>query len=745
MKYFFYQNNNAKINTSIKLSDEQQFWRKHTYDRYALMKHSRAQENRENDWNKWDKNYNGWRPPKGANDWQSNIVPPYTTSVVESALSELVDQTLQPKVGARLPENVASATVINFAKDYTWDIGYGDVELYKSLKQQLITGTTIWSDYYWQDKRSVKMMVKYNPKTGQEVYEEREIFDYDDCYGETVNLWDVWFDPYARTVNTGPYKAQDAIRRFIFHIDTFKQMFKGTRWDKFGLVDRVVPGGDNKYYQFYKPPQGIDHGNSVEVIFHWIRNPDKVTMIANDLPCFIGPNPYNHKQLPFAVGHDIHNPWSIYGKGEPQLLESVQDELTTMRRMRLDRQKLDIYKMVFVSARETLTDQDLIPAPMKPVFLEDVNSVKAFEYGDINPSAYREEALLKEDGVRVTGIDDRGQSVPTKGSTATEAAILKESTLKRLRLKIWLTSRTLLQEQIRLRVPNIMQYYKMPKIEKIMGNDTIDKFIKIREAAEQKRLYKEGGAFFEAKYRTIVTKNKKLVRNDKGGVDVIDQRGDNFFMVTPELLTPSENGLLYKMTVEPTFLLSKPLMLQKLTEYVNSPLMQIAIQSGYYDFRKIVDKQTELQDFDPDDFRAGPTKAEKQQQNLVNPEQMLEYASRENEKMLGGEALVGTPFATPEHTQVHMAFMQSVEFKEKASPDMIKVFAKHILEEATAQQLRGATVEQVAGGEGETMQNGVQPGLRTRESEGIMDGDSKAALPARQVGPEGLEDFMGRA
>lgn len=751
-QFFFNDNKEARINALIKFTDEQQYWRKHSYGRYQLMQQSRAQNNMEANWRKWEKQYDSWRPNRSPDDWQATIVPPYTTSVVEAALSEIIDQTLQPQVRARTREYQPAATVLNFIKDYTWQVGYGDVELYKAIKQMLILGTTAWQESYWQDKRKVQMIVSYNPKTGKEEYKEMEIYDYDDCFGEAVNLWDLFVDPQARSMNTGPYKAQDAIRRYIFHIDQFRNMYAGTKWDKFGLVNQIKPGGDTSYFQYFKPPIGIDTGNYVEVIHHWIRTPDKLVMLANDVPFYIGPNCYNHKQIPFAMGQDIANPWSIYGKGEPGLLESIQDELTTMRRMRLDRQKMDIFKMIFISNRESITDQDLIPAPMKPVYVDDINSIKAFEYGDINPSAYREEQMLKEDGVRVTGIDDRFQSVAPRASTATESAILKESALRRLRMKIWLLSRTLLMEQIRLRVPNILQYYRQPKIEEIMGDDAVEKMLKIREVAAQNRLVKQGGKYYEESYRTITTKNKQLERTSDGGLSVIDKRGDNYFMVTPDLLPPSASVFNYVTSAEPTFQLSKPLMNQRMGELFQHPLIMSLMQSGHYDPQKMGDKLMELSDFDPDDLTTGPTTQDNETALLTDPEKMLDYANRENQMMLNGEAVVATPFATPEHTQAHIEFIRSEEFKSRATTEIIQNISKHVLEEQFAQMLRMQGMSSLPpGSEAQPGQLGMQPtmspeqqlSIRGREAQGINAGAAKAAIPNLMRGPEGVPDVTG--
>lgn len=750
-KHFFYQNLEAGINKELDLNEEQKFWRKHTYMRYAYMKEARQANGREDKWKAWQKQYEAWRPPKGLS-WQSNIVPPFTTSVVESALSEMVDQNLMPMVGPRKKVDAPKATTINYVKNYSWDVGYGDVELYKAIKQQLILGTTFWQEYYLQEKQTVKILTSYDPKTGKEEHKEIEMLDFDDVYGEAINLWEVWFDPDCRSVNTGPYKAQDAIRRYIMHIDVFRNTFVNSRWDKFKLANKVKPSGDTNYYQYYKPPQGMDHGSQVEVIWHWIRQPDILVIMANDIPFYIGPKPYNHKKLPFARGVDILDPWSLYGKGEPALLESIQDELTTNRRMRLDRQKLDVYKMVFIQNRETITEQDLIPAPMKPVYVDDVNNIKPFEYGDINPSAYREEMLLKEDAVRVTGIDDRAQSVAQSAGTATEAAILKESTLKRLRTKIWLTSKTLLTEAMELRVPNIIQFYQVPKIHQIMGKDAIDKWMKIREVSLEGRLIQQGNQFFEQEYRTIVTKNKKLERTNPGEINVVDERGEHFFMVTPDVLIPSEAGFNYKLSAEPTVPLSRPLLQQKVSEFMQHPVIQAAFENGYYDISKAADKLTEINDFDVDDFLANQQQGNvaDDSESLIDPERMMNYASQENGQMLQGVELPGTPYSTSEHTLVHVEFMKSPEFQGSATPEIINIFQSHIQWEVAAQEARSAGARQTnqmpggPGGMGNEMGGGTPGGsIRTAETQGINSGEMKATVPAKQVGPENLPDLSG--
>ena len=489
------------------------------------------------------------------------------------------------------------------------------------------------------------------------------------------------------------------------NFDSFQEWFVGSINDQFGVAKLVRPGGDLNYYQFYTPPQGIDRDNQVEVCFYWGRRPDKLIIVANDVVIRDGPNPYNHKQLPFAEGSDVPRLNQFYAKGEPELLESIQDELTTMRRMRVDRQHMDIWKMFLVSNRESLDEDEAIIAPSRFLYVDDPsNSIKALDYRDVSPTSYREEELLKQDGRQVTGVES-----PQSAGTATEAAIFKESTMKSLRMKIWLISRELLTNIIRLRVPNIVQFYSVPKAERLIGG---------RKLAE---------------YRQIRTQDIALETTKTGELVEKQQKGTYFFTVDPTLIVPQYGGYDYKLSAEPSFPISKPLMQQKVNELMQHPVVQGAIAQGYYDVGKVADEMMELNDFDPEKFK----NAQAQEEIGVDEETLLELANRENEIMTKGTKVEPTANATRSHTAVHLAYMSSQTFMQSPR-NVLDSFVYHITGEGKAQEMR----EKAMGGTmppGTTPSSGpsptVTPGGGMAAAQGVEASPAQAAMPGRAVGP----------
>ena len=703
-----------------------------------MMKDSRTAKGVESDWDRGEKRYEAFREELAEGDWQTNIVPPFTTGIVERILAETVNQTIQPTVAARGPEDVAKAKVVNYVKDYSWETGFGDLELYNSLKQALVKGKTIWQEDFWKEVRPVKVMTSFDYQKNEEVYEQVDLTEHDDVYGETVPLEDYFNDEKGRTVNRGRYRARDCIRRYIMDISTVRATFKGTIWDQHGAVQYVKPGGDVNYWQFYHPDEGISKETDVEVLFYWSRDVipnngstrDWMVMVMNDVVTRSGPIPFNHKQLPFAEGSDVPSINQFYGRGEPKLLESLQDELTTIRRMRIDREHIDIWKMFLVSNRETLTDQDAVVAPSKFLFVDDPrNSIVPLEYRDINPSAYKEEEYLKADGRFVTGMES-----PAPAESATEAAIAKESTMKQVTLKVWLWSKELTTQIAMLRVPNIIQFYQTPKIERIMGLKNSQKYQQmIQEAERENQLVDVDGVKYRKRPRNIRTTGVALELTREG--KLLEKRTpgqDNFFDIPPDMLVPSRGGYDLKMSGEPQLPISKPLRQQKAGEFMQHPIIMAAVKSGYYDVGKMADQLSETNDYDPESFKIDES-TQGQQQSPVDMNKLLELANEENQLIMQGKRIKGTAYATKEHLDMHIAFMDSPEFQQKATEDIIANMAYMILWETKAIEAR----EKAMGNKTGMMGNPNQPMAPGdgAEANAVAGSEAQAAAGAKAVGP----------
>ncbi len=654
-------------------------------DRYKAMKESEDRTKAEKVWDKAEKLWEAYRDDKKKDQWQSNHVTMETFSIVETALSEITKQNMRPIILPRGKEDEAKATIMQYIWDYTWETSNGDLQLYNILKDSLMFGTGIGQEYYWKDRRLVN-----NTTVGKDKKEEQtesEIFAYDDCYLEVVKLQDFFVDEKARGFS-GPFAARDCIRRYIMDIEDFKLFFSGKIWNPLDNAKYVKPGGDTNYYEFYSPPEGLKTDKEVEVLWYWASKPkDRLVIIANDVLIKDGPNPYKHKQLPFVRCLDVKRVHRFYGKGEPEILESIHDEGTTLRRMIIDRNHLDIDKMFFVSNSLSLSDEDLIARPHGMIPTDDVNTAKPVEYGDIPRSVELSLKYLEDDATISTGINPRAQALPTAG-TATEAAILKESTLRRIEMKIWLMKREFLVEMARLRVANILQFYPQPKLEKIIGEENKQMYDqKISELKSRGLLVESNGQMYKKEFKQLRLQDKTIDIDEKGNPMEKKASGFSFFELRPEFFVPSSSGG-YDIKFDSTsnIEISKPLMQSKILELFDR-FAEIAMKvPGTYDIVKLGDMVLKSYDKNPAELK--PDQVSMGGQTPFT-DTLVQLASQENNMMIQGQAVPATPNASPVHTRMHVEFMQGPEFQKlpNESP-IIKIFTDHVIGEIGAQSMR---------------------------------------------------------
>lgn len=644
---------------------------KYAYRRFYDIKNDPKRQEVMTAIDRWRKNWDAIRTSRNPDDWQSNYFIPLTTSIVEQLLAEMIDQKPQPIILPFSREDKPKAMVMRHIFDRSWEIADGDIELFDIIKNALIEGTGMAQEYYFKDRRIIKRAVGFDKKGKEKMvkYEDMDEVDYDDVYMEAVRNDDIFVDPDARDINRGPYKAKDIFRRYILDIDDFRTFFVNSSWDQLGNAKLVEPGkGDTNYYENYKPPQGIDRSRQVEVLWHWMRKPeDALNIIANDVVIRMGPNPYNHKQLPFARAVDVRRTHQFYGKGEAELLDSIQEELNTYRRQLMDRAHLDIDKMAFVSRNETLDERDLIARPHGLVPVEDPQSIKFAEYGDVPRSVEMIQNNLQSDAVKVTGVENRDQGLPTP-STATEAAILTEKTTKRIKMKLRLLEKGFLVDIGRLRVANIIQFYSQPKIERIVGPENSEKFrIQIEKLSMENKLVVDQGQFYKKSYRDLRLQDKELFLDEAGNPQERPIKGISFFEATPDTFIPvARGGFDIRFEAGSTMPVSKPLMQAKIVEMFDR-LAPVASAGVGYDIVKLGDAVLEANDLDPVDFH----KEDEQVQDPLQGrnQKLVQLASQENEMVSRGEPIppLGTPGSSPIHTEIHIAFLKSpkIQFTEQ--------------------------------------------------------------------------------
>lgn len=652
----------TSLNEDYRPNKSERGARRRVWERYNAMKDDPLRKDAEQEWDLADIMYRQWTPVPDPDDWRTNLVLPDAFSGVQAQMQESLDRKSRPILRRVEDSDEALEEFGNSILNHNMDRTGFDFQYFLAKQSAAVRGTSFLFENYRVDKRKIK-----DPSIDAEgnlTYKEKEVTDYDDSTSEHVPNEFIFIDNRVLHIEN----AQDMVRREVVDTDEFHRVYEMRNDFIVPNVRKVKSGGDTGQKGFFQMPDDMEK-NEVEVLHYYNRSRDEYIVLANNVIVRNGPIPFKHKELPITVLYQYYIPGRFWGMGIPKVIFSLTEERRSIRMLNLDRQKMQLNKMVFVNDSVDLDDDDLVTRPFGLVPVNTgglpINSaIMPFEYGDVPASYFRTEEILLEDIRRAHGIDDRIQGNQT-GGTATEAAILKESSQKRINMVAQLAEMDGLKRLGRLKWANIQFFYPAPRIERITQDN---------QDREKKT------------YRKISVKGKQFnIGKDENGAEVLmvnEIAGTSSFELNGKMAQYLNSDDDVVIDVEAHTVLSKPIQQAKVTEMFSAITANPAMQA-ILDPDKAVRRYLEVNEENPKDWIKG---------GEYNPEQQKIQARFENELMLSGYPLQPTPNATTEHTEVHLDFTETSAY-EKAPFEVQQIIQNHILGEHNANPNTGSAAD----------------------------------------------------
>lgn len=624
--------------------------RRTVYQRYYWLRDEPLRAEAEKEWEMADKEY-AMPIPEPDNDWRSKLELPDSFAAIQAQMQETVERKARPYLSATEESDEPTAEFANCILAYNMNNTDYDYQYFLAKLAAAIRGTSFLMEYWRTDKRRVKDPTGVD-KDGNITYVEKEIIDFDDSYTEWVPNEFIYLDEKAKDVD----EAVDMFRRQIVNIDEFHRIYG----NKPGFYDTeyVVQGGDTSTKSFFQLPKDFMN-RDVEVLHYYNRGIDAYWVVANNITVYDGPLPTKHKELPLAAQHQYRRPGRFWGAGIPKAIFMLSEERKAIRRLNLDRTKLNISGAFLHNSAFDIDDEDqqLVPGRWLSIDTngQDIRTaVQKLEFGDVPPSYFRTEEILLEDIKRAHGIDDRVQGVNV-GGTATEAALLKESALKRINLISVISEMTTVKRLGRLKWSNIQFFYPTPRFEQIYEGDKV----------KQQKVYK-----------TVTVENKKFSIIDQDGGKALNMeeiRGSSAINLDKSMAKYLEGN--YDVSIDsdiytpPSKALHQTQMTQTLSLLLGNP-----ITASVIDPKKAVDWALSAVYEKPDKLLPG---------DGISDEDMQMLAEAENMVMSAGQPLSPTEGATTPHTMVHLNYTKSMDF-QSLPPEIQQLFEFHITGEDQA-------------------------------------------------------------
>jgi len=582
-------------------------------------------------------------------EWRSTMTVPLTHGMIETVVAEYADSQPKSFIDAGQEAYTEGAKIIKDIEKYTLMKGDAELEDNIAYRSMGMYGTVVAWEYYREDPVIIKEL-KAVDKNGVKTWDIYETTEFNDPYRKVLSPWDFYPHEAATTMNN----MIDCIRRETFELHVFKNIYK-----KYKASETVTAGGETDQKEPNPRPTGDSGKAMVEVLHYYNKPEDTYWIVANGvlLNEFEAALPDDHKMLPFAEGCYLKRLNHFWGLSLAEIIAGTQSELNTLRRLRMDRAKLNIAKVFLISERADIDDDELLVRPGLRINVQDPNnSVKTLDFSDTGMSAYKEEDALLEDARLGTGVSNPSMA-STTGATATESAIVKESTLKRVRAGMNIYRITFTNRLGRLRLANILAYYRDPvRVNEVTGKD--------------------GKLKTYAIYRQIQVEDPKT-----GALSSIT--------VSPDEIRGEYHYRTQSMSSIP---LSKALEEQR-SEMLFDRFIQLPVVDPTKAVKWLMKKHNEeASDVLMDNIdTAGP-----------------ELAEEENARMMQGGQLPGTIGATPEHTAKHMLFIEANAWT--ISPNIDAIFTAHVNAELNPTMPKGVgTLAAPVGADGAPMSTGVAP------------------------------------
>jgi len=410
-------------------------------------------------WKEWYRAYRSVIDLGTDDNFVSQLVVPLIFTNVEDFLPRLAAQTPKIEVWPRSSEDSRRASVHRALLKYDWQILNMVYRIVEFVKSAEIYGTA-WMKTSYRKTEEVRARrvpgVVLGPDgqpTGERKLQMKvgKTLTYDDPWVDILEVDQVFPDPDGISVDECQYiihRARSSLHEVESARRDGKPLYDQEAVDKLKrhLVNGSNPVTLNSGTQTLREEAQerfnetrIESPDPYKREFHlleyWERG--KVIVVVEELRGTEIPplrNDWNEVgHLPFVQFTPIPDTNSIYGLSIPEILMSLQVELSLLHSVRLDNLLSTVHQMWTIIRGSGINARNLRFRPGGILPVRDHDDIRPLQSPSMDFTIYREANEVKDLAQRV-GATDTFQGIGSPGATATEANILAEASGSRAAL-----------------------------------------------------------------------------------------------------------------------------------------------------------------------------------------------------------------------------------------------------------------------------------------------------------------------
>ena len=419
----------------------------------------------------WTKRWNGYIPPMSPllDATQSNIFINFTRNAIISYISKVAMSPVKAHIIAVNKKNgLTDQKIADLFEDlnrYSLNAENGTKKFMEAAVECATKGTVVVYEGYMRSEQETEVPVDFDSVNGEVKTKKETRVLFDNCYQEVVPLEDFFiYNPFQADVQKQP--------KVIWRRITDKQEAEG-EFRHYKNWEFVRPGQysiGNDVSTFYRQILLTElKKDQVEILRYYCKSKNKHIVMVNGVVLYDGVIPFKDGDYPFAKA--INEPFAVdffYGNGHPNKYMGEQDLINTFINAMADKTINSLTVTGLSSDLDDLIEDDVLEVG-KFRKVGDIDKWKWWEAPAVNTgemNMFNQVMNL----ARESGATDAGQmTTPRGGKMQTRQVLLKQQELQAKLSFNMSFLEDLERDRTILRLSHILQFYSIPKIEKITG------------------------------------------------------------------------------------------------------------------------------------------------------------------------------------------------------------------------------------------------------------------------------------
>lgn len=421
----------------------------------------------------WTKRWNGYIPPMNPllDQTQSQIFVNFTRNAIISYLAKVAMSPVKAKIIAVNKKSglldKAFADVLKDLNQYSLNAENGEQKFMQAALECCVKGTVVVYEGYLKNDQKVRIPDEFDFRTGKAKFKEETRTIFDNCFQKVIPLEDFYI--------TNPFQPDVQKQPKIIWKELTSYFEAGLEFSHYPNWKYVTPGKyvtANDATTFYRETLLTSLGkDQAEILKYYCRKENQHIIMVNGVILYDGPIPFKDGRYPFAktVNEPFGNDF-FWGNGHPGKYMGEQDLINTFINLMADKTINSLVPTGLSSDLDDLVEDDVIQIGK----IRKVQNVNNWEWWQAPEVGSGEQNFFSQvlQLARESANTDAGYSATPKGGKQTARQILQKQQEIQQKLSFNMNFlEDLERDRTDLRISHILQFYSIPKIEKITGKN----------------------------------------------------------------------------------------------------------------------------------------------------------------------------------------------------------------------------------------------------------------------------------